>query len=470
MSEKQNEDSIGWALSEKELIDVHCHLFNAKYAIRELAAATWNYIWGDYPHQRDRIASRRVSRNVVSALQGVEGFAVWIARLIEAALSDCAGNYETSIEKFTKSSLGKGNSLVVVPLMMDVYFALDDNGYEENEVRSGRRAAPIIEPFDIPENQRDSFGEHLEYIKGIVKKEMKKLPSKPGRRSVSTSEIDSIFEDVRAEMVNTSKGLRRDIGYRGIELSPGYRKHMQDLEELSEKYPDRVIPFLAVDPRRKGIMDLIEMKVNGGKGAFKGIKLYPPLGYLPTHPELDPVFEYCVKYDVPITVHCSEGGLPNFRGRNYVRSLVGGDHWEEFNGLTDKSTYYADPGKWIPVLAKWKTLRINFAHFGGGQFQQDKKEGDRWSDAIIRMMRKYPNVYADVSYFTDKDSISQIKNIMEENKEVDEILKTRLMFGTDFVMIMLDYKLGGLENYFNNFYEKLDGNMFNENARKFLKL
>jgi len=70
-------------------------------------------------------------------------------------------------------------------------------------------------------------------------------------------------------------------------------------------------------------MKLIEMKVNKGKGIFKGIKIYPPLGYLPTHPNLAPVFDYCVQYDIPITLHCSPGGINNFRKKNYIRS------WDE---------------------------------------------------------------------------------------------------------------------------------------------
>ena len=43
---------------------------------------------------------------------------------------------------------------------------------------------------------------------------------------------------------------------------------------------DEVIPFAAVDPRRHDVVnqtiELLEKK------AFKGIKLYPPLGYTPT--------------------------------------------------------------------------------------------------------------------------------------------------------------------------------------------
>ena len=162
--------------------------------------------------------------------------------------------------------------------------------------------------------------------------------------------------------------------------------------------PNRVFPFLAVDPRRIGIMKLIEMKVNKGKGVFKGIKMYPPLGYLPTHPNLQPIFEYCSQYDVPITLHCSEGGLQNFRSANYVKSWEGNNHLEDFQASDgNKSRYYTAPEKWLPVLSKWPDLRLNFAHFGGGDKLDSGDTG--WLEAIINMIRKHPNVYADISYY-----------------------------------------------------------------------
>lgn len=44
-----------------------------------------------------------------------------------------------------------------------------------------------------------------------------------------------------------------------------------------------ILAFEAVDPRRPGIFELVREKVGPGK-TFAGVKLYPSLGYLPTHP------------------------------------------------------------------------------------------------------------------------------------------------------------------------------------------
>jgi predicted TIM-barrel fold metal-dependent hydrolase len=448
-------------MPNRQVIDIHCHLFNAQYAIMELTAATWNNIWGNYPHKKSAVKKKAV-RGVIETLQGVKEFAAWIARFADVALSDCEGNYNTALEKFTKSSLGKSSSLIMAPLMMDIYFALDDNKNEEEPKRKGRQAAPIVEAFNIAEEQKTAFENHFDHIKTIISEEFNKLPAIK-RRSPGLT-LESIFQDARQELLSTPKKTRKGLDYEGIELSPGYKKHMHDLEALCGKYPNLVFPFLAVDPRRIGIMKLIEMKINKGKGVFKGIKLYPPLGYLPTHPNLEAIFDYCSKYDIPVTLHCSEGGMQNFRNKNYVKSREGNNHLEDFKSSGgNKSRFYTAPEKWLPVLKKWPDLRINFAHFGGGDKLDSGDTG--WADAILKMIQDHPRVFTDVSYYSKPGLPEKISGIVNKNK----ILNTRLMFGTDYIMIMMDKDLGGLGKYFDHF-TALNNQLLGENAKAFLKI
>jgi len=236
------------------------------------------------------------------------------------------------------------------------------------------------------------------------------------------------------------------------------------LEALAGKYPRQVQPFLAVDPRRIGIMKLVEMKINKGKGIFKGVKIYPPLGYLPTHPNLEPVFDYCEKYDVPITAHCSPGGMQNFRENNYVRSWAGDNHWEDFKSASgNKSRFYTAPEKWLSVLTRFPNLRINFAHFGGGD--QLAANDKAWMTDIISMIRNHALVYTDISYHAKKALPGKILEVIRQN----DCLRSKLMFGTDYIMIMMDKKLGGLTKYFN-FYTSFTDKLLHDNAKEFLKL
>jgi predicted TIM-barrel fold metal-dependent hydrolase len=435
-------------MADKQIIDVHCHLFNVQYAVMEFAAATWNLLKGDYPH-KSPVALE--TKGMLETLEGIKDFAAWIARLVEVALSDCGQNLDFQRSEFSQSKLND-NELVVVPLMMDIYFSLDDNRDE--------RAVSPPEAFAIPDSQGDDFNAHFDKVVNLIRDEInKKIPEIPQLSSVD-QKLNEIFASARAELLAPPE---KGDAYEGIELSPGYKKHMHDLDELSANYPATVFPFLAVDPRRIGIMDLIDMKVNKGAGVFKGIKLYPPLGYLPTHPALQLVFEHCNKYDIPITFHCSNGGIQNFRKKNCVVDWDGNSHLEDFASTGgNKSSYYTAPDKWLRVLERWPNLRVNFAHFGGGDSIASGDTG--WMYSILNILKKYSNAYADISYFSKPELVQ----IMAELIEKHEILKRRLMFGTDYVMVMMDRNLGGLKSYFDRL-SGLDRRLLVDNARAFLR-
>ena len=357
------------------VIDVHCHMFNAKFVIMELITVTWNFTWGNYPYAKGMDRNFLDNTNIAT-LGGVREFAAWGARLIDASILDCQGNYNTELKEFNSSKMGKDASLVVTPLMVDLYFALDENKSQYSPDR-----------FTINQEHKNGFELHINRIKKLVIEELQKLqenqPKVINEGILTTIAMESIFRDFY-EIIN------HEFNYNGIELSPGYEMHMKELEKLSKGNPGKVFPFLAVDPRRLGIIKLIDLKINKGKGIFRGIKLYPPLGYLPTHPGLVQIFDYCTKYDIPVTTHCSEGGIANFRKENYVVSWDRENLLIDFNSLgKSKSSFYAAPENWIPVLKRWPTLRLNFAHFGGS---------DNWMESIIGIMEKYENVYTDISY------------------------------------------------------------------------
>ena len=108
---------------------------------------------------------------------------------------------------------------------------------------------------------------------------------------------------------------------------------------------EHLIPFVFVDPRRirddkknkqrkffdwyleerivKGesnnrvilkdciLKDCLEGNATDGKleGHYKGIKIYPALGYYPFDEDLLPLWVYCKQHNLPITTHCIEGTI-----------------------------------------------------------------------------------------------------------------------------------------------------------------
>ena len=134
------------------------------------------------------------------------------------------------------------------------------------------------------------------------------------------------------------------------------QSYLAQLEEIngvfekSMKNCDKMIPFLFVDPRRirakegktffdweisEKVVDRTKKKVvilkdclvktylekeqnNPAKGNFKGIKLYPALGYYPFDEDLLALYYYCVDNEIPVLTHCVKGSI-FWRGRMYKK-------------------------------------------------------------------------------------------------------------------------------------------------------
>ncbi|NTU98244.1 MAG: hypothetical protein HGA62_10590 [Chlorobiaceae bacterium] len=77
-------------------------------------------------------------------------------------------------------------------------------------------------------------------------------------------------------------------------------------------------------------------------------------------------------------------------------------------------------------------------------------------------MERYDNVYADISYCPGSDMPSLIEKIVRVHPKAGQ----RLMFGTDYVMLMINGC--GLTSYFNE-YMALPPAMLSDNAARFLK-
>jgi len=459
-------------------VDVHCHFFNLQYGFRELLVIAWDMFLKRYPRGSGREKDVPFARDWEPP--GWLKFLKYIASLAGAATRPCSRQYRFEQSQYQESTLSNGEGdIVTVPLMMDIYyiFSRDDADVTDKRGFDGAREEGIPSP---------EIREEFKAFAAVEKERVLKEISLIGYDAIAALNSDytalelenSITEELQRVIDEFFDEDPTDLEQDTPQawLSRGYRKHMRDLEKLKRNEPETVKPFLAVDPRRQDIVELLKKKVGRSEEkTFKGVKLYPGLGYLPTHPNLFPVYDFCIESDIPICVHTSDGGLPSLAGRIYVRSEGADGDWFEWDIKTESdkpSKYFGAPEKWIPVLeadsGQYRNLRINFAHFG----KEKPAPGDNeepafpaWRKQIVELMKSYENVYADLSYCHDNLSIGVINDIVREFPVVAE----RLMFGTDYIMIMTDRNLGGLKNYFDRFVG-LSDEMLYDNARRFLGL
>ena len=214
----------------------------------------------------------------------------------------------------------------------------------------------------------------------------------------------------------------------------------KDLADLV-KDNEPIIPFIAVDPRREGVFDMVnDLHANHG---FKGIKIYPPLGFYPNDKRLEQVYEYAVNNKLPIMAHCSRGGVhikkvtkemlkePNPLGRTVEKKKA-----KLFSDI------YTDPANYDSIATKYKDLKICLAHFGGDtewdkyletSWQPGSNPEDKsWLSVIIDLILKHDNVYTDISStLFQKEEYMHLFLVLLENKKIRE----RVLFGSDFYMM-----------------------------------
>lgn len=232
-----------------------------------------------------------------------------------------------------------------------------------------------------------------------------------------------------------------------------YVRQVELMSTLAIWYPWQMFPFVMFDPRQEHSDSLcINALENLG---FLGVKMYPALGYCPDPVVVEEIgtaghgsapnvhagrrmrrlYDYCVKENVPITVHASTGGA-------YSTDVEGN---RKLNAWP-----LSDPANWTNVLEQW-ALTINFAHFGGDYLtgNNDRMEKSiEWRKAIQDLIKRsqtnqlIAKVYADLSYHdmalqdrgTSQKYFKDLRQLLD-----DPIYRERILFGTDASMISHTY-------------------------------
>jgi predicted TIM-barrel fold metal-dependent hydrolase len=220
-----------------------------------------------------------------------------------------------------------------------------------------------------------------------------------------------------------------------------FRRQIEGTQEAVLAFPGRVLPFIAVDPRRQNHQAVMRQAIE--EDGFVGVKLYPSLGYELDAQAIRDILDYCRLMDVPITIHTSATG---------------------FN-RDDVTAQFCHPRHWQRLFQPNDPLRVCFAHCGGwGGLCGQVEDQAEWAEAIFRFMDDYPSVHADISYHVD-----QMRSPEAERAYVDALIALidgergdRIVFGTDswLLRLSMDDAL-----YWNYFERKLGTDRFDKIAR-----
>lgn len=172
----------------------------------------------------------------------------------------------------------------------------------------------------------------------------------------------------------------------------------EECAALVEDHPDRFIGLASVDPHRADAPDVLEKAFT--ELGLAGLKLHPSQQrFYPTDPELEPVYEMCLKYNKPIVFHSGMSAAPN--------TLV----------------KYSHPLNFEEVALSHPDLRMCLAHFGWP-----------WVREVAMLLLKYRNVYTDTAmlYFDNpKEFYAQSFGVDIGPYWIERSLRHQVMFGSE---------------------------------------
>lgn len=209
---------------------------------------------------------------------------------------------------------------------------------------------------------------------------------------------------------------------------------------ILKKNPDRFVVFGGIDPRRgqhglelftKGVFDY----------GFKGLKLYPPLGYAMDDERLFPFYEICNKNSLPVLLHTGPSLL-------YLKNE------------------FADPLSIAEIAKKYPNINFILAH-----------AGHNLTPRLHKLVVNTKNIYVDIAAFQSKyfninyeDFSSPIMQIFKGE------LNKKVLFGTDWPLFNLLHpvtkgieKLKFIAENTDNISKNAIENIFYKNALNILK-
>lgn len=221
-------------------------------------------------------------------------------------------------------------------------------------------------------------------------------------RARSGKEIDLTvcYEDYRKQ----ATGDVRTIVFGGKAKLSGLWIDDQFVADYVSARPDELIGFMSLDPTQKNWEE--EMRYGREELELRGIKLLPMYaGYHPDDPTLDPLWAYADQYRLPVLLHT---------GTTFIAQAP----------LECTLPRHLDS-----VATRFPDLKIIMAHLG------HPYEGE-----CIAMIRKHPNLYADISALHYRPfQLYHSLMLVQEYGVWD-----KLLFGTDYPFTNVDDSVSGL--------------------------
>ena len=191
----------------------------------------------------------------------------------------------------------------------------------------------------------------------------------------------------KAAILAMDNGLLHGEGEIGIE------GQNEAIAMVARRFPDRLIPFLSIDPRRPNALELLDRCVNDW--GMKGIKCHPDTGWFPDDEVYYPFWRKVVDYGLPVLTHTGPLAPPS-------------------------KSECVHPERLDKLLVDFPKMTVIAAHMAF-----------RWYKELIEVGKRHSNLLCDCSAWqpTAHESYGKFAYILR--KVMDAFGSRRIMFGTD---------------------------------------
>jgi predicted TIM-barrel fold metal-dependent hydrolase len=170
--------------------------------------------------------------------------------------------------------------------------------------------------------------------------------------------------------------------------------------------PEQLIGYLSLDPTQDGWQD--ELRMGHQQRGLRGIKLMPMYaGFQPDEARLDPLWEYATEHSLPVLLHA---------GTTFISQAP----------LDCTLPRHLDR-----VAIRFPDVKIIAAHLG-----------HPYEPECVAVIRKHPNVYADVSALHYRPFQLYNSLILVQEYGVWD----KLLFGSDYPFTTVDASVDGLRS------------------------
>jgi predicted TIM-barrel fold metal-dependent hydrolase len=204
---------------------------------------------------------------------------------------------------------------------------------------------------------------------------------------------ERLIADMDAAGVDKSCIFALDFGLATGDAEVSIQEQNRKVAEAAARFPDRLVPFFTVDPRRPEGLAMFERAVEDW--GMRGLKLHPASGYYPNDPAVYPYYNKCRQYAIPVLIHSGAA-----------------------MGIADSPLTH--PRHFDQVAADYHDVAIILAHLGY----------PHWKEALA-LAKARSNVYFDISggqlpvSKSPKDFYQMLRIVL------DEIGPWRVFFGSD---------------------------------------